>query len=109
MYHFMVGYVGDRNPTLDQWADDVAEQHQGKRLGDSYCLFAGERSIQYGYLHRSDAERVRRIIVNAEYPGAESNYYITVTEVTNKGWVFPPPVVPIRAPHLDVEHVRRNL
>ena len=98
-FRFMIKYLGDHNPALDRWADELAETCQGQRLGESYCRLSGERHIQYGFTSRESAQSAKNRFDRADLSGWGDHYELTASQVTNQGWVYPPPVQPISPPH----------
>ena len=99
LYRFMIHYIGDHNPAIDRWADQLAEHHQGQKLGESYCRLSGERSMQYSFESRDQAQRARASFVDADLSSCGDHYELIVTRVTDKGWVYPPPTYPVSPPH----------
>ena len=99
MYRFMLVYIGDANPILDRWTDEVANLYGGERLGDSYCLFSGTRNIQFGFDYEGNADQAKGHFDRADLSTMGESYYLETTKVTNKGWVYPPPVAPVNIPY----------
>ena len=99
LYRFMIHYIGDHNPAIDQWADLLAERYQGQKLGESYCRLSGERSMQYSFESHEQAQRAHACFVDADLSNCGDHYELIVSKVTDKGWVYPPPTSPVSPPH----------
>ena len=99
MYHFMITYIGDINPEIEQWANQVTDQFKGRRLGGSHCLLSGSRTIQFGFEFYENARLAKDRFDHADRPGQSDHYEVETSNVTDKGWVYPPPVIPMIRPH----------
>ena len=95
IYHFMITYIGDINPEIEQWANQVTDQFKGRRLGDSHCLLSGSRTIQFGFDFFENARLAKQRLDLADLPGMSDHYEVKTSNVTDKGWVYPPPVIPM--------------
>ena len=110
MYHFMMTYIGDLNPGIEQWANQVTDLFKGRRLGDSHCLLSGSRTIQFGFEFFENASLAKDHVDHADLSGMSDHYEVETSNVTDKGWVYPPPVVPMipihRSSHLLYKSIR---
>ena len=88
-HHFMVRYLGDSNPDLDSWADQLASHCSGQRLGGSYCRLSGDRTLQYGFSSHEEAMNAKDLFRQASLPDEVQSYRLSTSQVTDKGWTYP--------------------
>ena len=88
-HHFMVRYLGDVNPDLDYWADQLASRCSGQRLGGSYCRLSGDRNLQYGFSSYEEAQYAKALFDQSCLPHEVRSYRLSTSKVTDEGWTYP--------------------